>query len=424
MAVDLKIPTVGESITEALVSQWFKKVGDYVEADEPVAELETDKVTLELPSPAAGVLSEILVEAGNSASVGDVIGKLDETAEKPAGGDDGTSEAAASEDDAAESSATDEPAQEAEKPAASASDSPESAEPAAQPASHVMPAAQRLIDEKGLDASKIPATGPGGRLLKEDVQRYVDGEGKSSAPAAGPKRSGGSREQERVDMTPIRRRIAERLVEAQQGAALLTTFNEIDMSAVMDLRSRFKETFLDKHEVKLGFMSFFVKAAVDALREFPRVNAQIDGDQIVFNNFFDIGIAVSTDRGLMVPILRNAERMGFSEIEKTISDFGARARKGKIKLDELEGGTFTISNGGIFGSLLSTPIVSPPQSGVLGLHAIQERPVVVNGEVVVRPMMYVALTYDHRMVDGREAVTFLKRIKETVEEPSRLLLEA
>ena len=434
MTVDLKIPTVGESITEALVSQWFKKVGDYVEADEAVAELETDKVTLELPSPAAGVLSEILVDAGNSASVGDVIGKLDETAEKPAGGgDDAAADAEASDGGEATDTGGAEEADEAkeagtsasESEAASAADSKaETPAPAAQQtASHVMPAAQRLIDEKGLDASKIPATGPGGRLLKEDVQRFLDG-GAGAAPSASPKTSAGAREQERVDMTPIRRRIAERLVQAQQGAALLTTFNEIDMSGVMSLRSRFKEDFLGRHEVKLGFMSFFVKAAVDALREFPRVNAQIDGNQIVYNNFQDIGIAVSTDRGLMVPILRNAERMSFAEIEKTIADFGGRARSGKIKLEELEGGTFTISNGGIFGSLLSTPIVSPPQSGVLGLHAIQERPVAVDGEVVICPMMYVALTYDHRMVDGREAVTFLRRIKETVEEPSRLLLEA
>ena len=417
MAVDLKIPTVGESITEALVSQWFKKVGDYVEADEPVAELETDKVTLELPSPAAGVLTEILVDAGNSASVGDVIGKLDDSAAKPAATEE--AKAAPAEADEAQAAAADASAE----PAAPAEDT-SAEETAAGAASHVMPAAQRLIDEKGLDASKIPATGPGGRLLKEDVQRFLSQGGSSPAASEAPRASGGSREQERVDMTPIRRRIAERLVQAQQGAALLTTFNEIDMSGVMELRSRFKESFLSRHDVKLGFMSFFVKAAVDALREFPRVNAQIDGDQIVYNNFFDIGIAVSTDRGLMVPILRNAERMSFADVEKTIADFGGRARKGKIKLEELEGGTFTISNGGIFGSLLSTPIVSPPQSGVLGLHAIQDRPVVVDGEVVVRPMMYVALTYDHRMVDGREAVTFLKRIKETVEEPSRLLLEA
>ncbi len=444
MSVDLKIPTVGESITEALISQWFKKVGDTVAVDEPVAELETDKVTLELPSPAAGVITEILVKTGATAKIGEVIARLDDSAKRPAGG--GTSDKAAertksdrtpaaakeagkaqseedreSESDAqgdTEASSTESGSGARSEPAKSNSARQQSATVEGKGSGHIMPAAERLIQQNSMDASTISGTGPGGRVLKEDVQRALDG-------GSGPAVSGNAgREQERVPMTPIRRRIAERLVQAQQGAALLTTFNEIDMTEVMALRKRYQEAFVAQHEVKLGFMAFFVKAAVDALRQYPRVNAQIDGTDVVFNNFIDIGIAVSTERGLMVPVLRNAERLSFAEVESTIADFGGRARSGKIKLEELEGGTFTISNGGIFGSLLSTPIVSPPQSGVLGLHAIQERPVAIDGQVVIRPMMYVALTYDHRMVDGKEAVSFLKRIKEAVEEPARMLLEA
>ncbi len=403
MSVELKIPTVGESITEALISQWFKKVGDYVQADEPVAELETDKVTLELPAPVAGVLTEISVAAGETAAIGDVIGKMDDTAAAPA---------ALSSDQAASAASKEEVAVPPSKAASDVQATPPPAAPPGAPG-HVMPAAQRLVQQNSLDATAVAATGPGGRLLKEDVQRHL---------AAGAAAS--SREQERVKMTPIRKRIAERLVSAQQGAALLTTFNEIDMSAVLELRKQYKEGFLARHGVKLGFMSFFVKASIDALRQFPKVNAQIDGDDIVFNNYFDVGVAVSTDRGLMVPNVRNAERLSFAEIEATIADFGQRGRAGKIQMSDLEGGTFTISNGGVFGSLLSTPIINPPQSGVLGLHSIQQRPIALDGEVVIRPMMYVALTYDHRMVDGKEAVSFLKRIKETIEDPTRILLEA
>jgi 2-oxoglutarate dehydrogenase E2 component (dihydrolipoamide succinyltransferase) len=297
-----------------------------------------------------------------------------------------------------------------------------------------MPAAQRLLQQHGLEASQVAASGPGGRLLKEDVERHLSDQAKSApaAPSSKPSQTtslppaapaSAERLEEAVPMTPIRKRIAQRLVAAQENAALLTTFNEVDMSAVIALRSQFKQSFLDRHGVKLGFMSFFVKAAVDALRQYPQINAEIRDESIIYRNYFDIGIAVSTPKGLMVPVLRSAERLSFAEIEAGIADFGSRAQNGKIKLEDLEGGTFTITNGGIFGSMLSTPIINPPQSGVLGLHAIQDRPVAVNGEVVIRPIMYLALTYDHRIVDGREAVTFLLRIKEAIEEPSRMLLE-
>ncbi|MXZ36705.1 MAG: 2-oxoglutarate dehydrogenase complex dihydrolipoyllysine-residue succinyltransferase, partial [Holophagales bacterium] len=315
----------------------------------------------------------------------------------------------------------------------------------------ILPAARRLIAEHDLDASLIPATGKGGRLLKSDVAAWLaarEAEPEATPPAVAPAPTtppaptvaqpapaptpdapaaapppAGERAEERVPMTPIRRRIAERLVQSQQQAALLTTFNEIDMSAVIDFRKRYRDTFVERHEVRLGFLSFFVKAAVDALRRFPRLNAEISGTDIIYRNYYDIGIAVSTDRGLMVPVLRSAERLSFAEIESRIGDFAGRAREGRIRIEELQGGTFTITNGGIFGSLLSTPIINPPQSGVLGLHAIQDRPMVVDGEIVVRPMMYVALTYDHRIVDGREAVSFLVRIKEAIQEPARMLIE-
>ncbi|MEM1248371.1 MAG: 2-oxoglutarate dehydrogenase complex dihydrolipoyllysine-residue succinyltransferase [Acidobacteriota bacterium] len=401
MSVEVKIPAVGESVNEAIIAQWFKKVGDTVAVDEPIAELETDKVTLELPSPVSGTILELKVEVGDTALVGDVIAMIEE-------GEVATPSAPAVEDAAAEAPAT-------EAPAAPA---PSSAEQGP-----IMPAAARLLAQHGLQASDVKATGPGGRLLKEDVENHVAGAA-AAPPAAAPAPALGSRDVERVKMTSIRKRIAERLVAAQQGAALLTTFNEVDMSAVMEMRKRYKDSFLDRHGVKLGFMSFFVKATIDALRQFPRINAKIEGDEIVYHNYFDIGVAVTTDRGLMVPVLRNAEAMSFAEVENAIIDYGTRARTGKIKLEELEGGTFTISNGGIFGSMLSTPIINPPQSGVLGMHNIVERPVAVNGEVVIRPVMYLALSYDHRIVDGREAVTFLRRIKEAIEDPSRMLLEA
>ncbi len=411
MAIELKIPVVGESITEVMVGESLKAEGDWVAADEPVVVIETDKVNVELPAPEGGFLKQILKQEGDDAEVGDVVGLM-EAAEKP----EGQPEPAAAEPAAA--------------PAA-----PEAAAPEAPagPPSKVMPAAARALAEKGLEASEVAATGPGGRLLKEDVMRHAAAPA-PAAPKAAPAAATpavaaesapavGSRHEEAVRMTPLRRRVAARLVESQQTAALLTTFNEIDMSRVIALRKQYQERFIKKHGIKLGFMSFFVKAAIEALKAVPQVNAELRGDEVVYRNYQDIGIAVGGGKGLVVPILRNAERLSFAEVEKTIGDYAGRAKASKLKLEELQGGTFTISNGGIYGSLLSTPIVNPPQSGILGLHKIEERPIAVAGEVVVRPMMYVALTYDHRLIDGREAVTFLVRIKERIEDPTRILLE-
>ena len=407
MPVELIIPPVGESISEALIGKWLKKPGDTVRKDEAVAELETDKVTVELPAPVSGTIARFTKNEGDKARVGEVIGFMEEGA--VAGNGDG-------------------------KPAAApAAPAPRKAE---EP--RVMPAAKRELAQAGLSSADVKATGPGGRVLKEDVQRQVAA-ASASAPRPESPRPPASlpavpipplpdtdiadRTEQLTPMTPIRKRIAERLVQAQHNAALLTTFNECDMSAVMALRSKYKEDFEKRHGVKLGFMSFFVKAVIEGLRAFPRVNSEIRGENIVTRNYHDIGIAVSTERGLIVPVIRSAERRNFADIEKIINDFGARAKANKLKLDELEGGTFTITNGGVFGSLLSTPIINPPQSGVLGMHAIQERAVVVAGQVVARPMMYLALTYDHRIVDGREAVSFLKRVKEAIEDPARMLIE-
>lgn len=438
MSVELKVPSAGESITEVHVGAWMKSVGDAVERDEVLVEIETDKASMELPAPVSGTLHQILKPSGQSAAVGEVIALIEENG---AAGDrqarDAAASGAPSVQRAAEESAT---------PAAASKRGFE-----AQESARVMPAARAALARHGLSAGDVQATGPGGRLLKEDVEREAARRNADSAPrtapapappapaaapparsgpigaggspSAKPRFSGAARQEEVVPMTLLRRRIAERLVQAQQTAAMLTTFNEVDLSAVMALRSQFKETFEQQHGVKLGFMSFFVKAAIDALKREPAINAEIRGDSIVYKNYFDIGVAVSTDRGLVVPVLRSAERLSFAEIEAAIADFSLRARDRKIAPDELQGGTFTISNGGVFGSLLSTPILNPPQSGILGLHAIQERPVAVGGQVVVRPMMYVALTYDHRIVDGREAVTFLRRIKECIEQPARMLVE-
>lgn len=417
MATDLQVPEVGESISEVQIARWLKAEGDYVEQDEPVVEIDSDKATIELPAPVAGVLKEILKEAGENAAVGDVIGRIDESAEAPETG----SGAKAAAPPAKQKSGK--PSQETPKPEARAAQP--RAEENGSPRTRVMPAAKRALAERGIAPEAVKPTGRGGRVLKEDVLQHRD---EVAQPRAEGSTFGGvitaaQRQEESLPMSPMRRRIAERLVQAQQTAALLTTFNEVDMSAAMALRKEHQEAFMAKHGVKLGFMSFFVKASIAALQEFPGVNAQIRNDEVVYHRYCDVGIAVSSGKGLVVPVIRNAELMGFADIERAIADFGARARENKIALDELQGGTFTITNGGVFGSLLSTPIVNPPQSGVLGMHAIQDRPVAVAGEVVIRPMMYIALTYDHRMVDGREAVSFLKRIKECVEHPARMLLD-
>ena len=419
MPTELIVPEVGESITEVEIGQWLKSEGDAVTKDDPLVEIETDKVTLELPAPADGAIVKITHPQGTPAKVGDVIGTFEEGAAGKAGG------TAAPAAPAPSKSGPETAAEHAPAPAAS-----NGAAPAA-----IMPAAQRLIDENKLDASAIPATGPGGRLLKEDVQNFLKNGAPAPAPAVasapasgGESADGGDRTEEVVPMTSLRKRIAANLVEAQQTAALLTTFNEVDMTEVMALRNQYKDQFLKTHDVKLGFMSFFVKASIDALKQCPAINAEVRGTDIVYKNYYDIGIAIGGGKGLVVPILRNAERMSFAGVEKAIGDFAVKAKANKLQLADLTGGTFTITNGGIYGSLLSTPIVNPPQSGVLGMHGIVRRPIAVHPgtpkeTIEVRPMMYVALTYDHRIVDGREAVTCLKRIKDTLEDPARMLME-
>ncbi len=415
MATEVKIPTLGESITEATIGSWLKKTGDAVKADEPIAELETDKVAVELMSPAAGVLTELFAKAGDTVEVGAVVAMIGTA----------SGEAAAAKPDAA-------PA-----PAAAPAAAPSPAAPVQSPAPAVSsdaplalsPAVRRIIEDYNLDPASITGTGKDGRLTKEDVLAAIDkGTARAlarsvSAPVAAATAVAHSRQEERVKMTRLRQTIARRLKEAQNTAAMLTTFNDIDMSAVIEARNKYKDLFEKKHGIKLGFMSFFVKAAVLALRDVPAVNAAIEGDELVYRNYADIGVAVSAPNGLVVPILRNADQMSFAECEKAIADFGKRARDGQLKIEEMQGGTFTISNGGIFGSLMSTPILNPPQSGVLGMHRIEDRPVVRNGQIVVRPMMYLALSYDHRLIDGREGVTFLVRIKEAIEDPARLLLD-
>jgi 2-oxoglutarate dehydrogenase E2 component (dihydrolipoamide succinyltransferase) len=418
MSVDLKVPPVGESITEVQIGEWLKSEGEFVQRDEVIVKIETDKVTVDLPAPVSGIIRQIRVKAGQQAAVGQVIGMMEE------------GEAAASAGTTVAPATSASAAPNAEVARGPEPDAPRSARESipAQGFARVMPSARRALLEKGLEADEVKPTGPGGRLLKEDVLRH-DGapppqKAESPAPARAPAPSGGGeRREEIVAMTPFRKRIAERLVQSQQTAALLTTFNEIDMSAAMALRKEYQEAFTEKYGTKIGFMSFFVKAAVDALKLVPQVNAEIRGNDIVYKNFYDIGIAVGGGKGLAVPIVRDADRLSFAQVELKITEYGKRAKDNKLELSELQGGTFTISNGGIYGSLLSTPIVNPPQSGILGLHAIQDRPMAVNGQVVIRPMMYIALTYDHRIVDGREAVTFLKRIKQCVEQPTRMLLE-
>jgi 2-oxoglutarate dehydrogenase E2 component (dihydrolipoamide succinyltransferase) len=395
MTTEIKVPTLGESVTEATVARWLKKIGEAVKIDEPLVELETDKVTLEVNAAAAGVLSEISADEGANVEVGGLLGMIAE------GG------AAAAPAKAAAP---------APKPAAVA---PTPSVAAASDLDRSGPAARKIVDERKLDATTVPATGKDGRITKGDALQAAAKQ-VPAAPAA--PRSADPREQ-RVKMTRLRKRIAERLKDAQNTAAMLTTFNEVDMSAVMALRETYRESFEKKHGVRLGFMSLFVKAAIAALKELPAVNAEIDGDDIVYKNHYDIGVAVGTENGLVVPVVRDADKMGFAEIEKAISAFGRKARDGKLTLEDLSGGTFTISNGGVYGSLLSTPILNPPQSAILGMHKTQKRPVVIGDKIEIRPMMYLALSYDHRIIDGREAVTFLVRLKEGIEDPQRLLID-
>ncbi len=444
MSVEIRVPSLGESVTEATVAKWFKQIGESVVEDEPLVELETDKVTLEYNAPASGTLAEIVVEQGGEVEVGALLGAIDDKGAPSADSNKGSA------------------------PAKAASAPTTSPAPTGASDAHgtMTPAVKKLVDENNIDVASLVPSGPKGNITKGDVLAAIDArkeapsaaapasssEGSSSpapkaeqaapvAPPASPSPSSEKRDargtegktpapaarpssgEERVKMTRLRRRIAERLKEAQNTAAILTTYNEADMSNVIALRKRYRDTFEKKHGVKLGFMSFFVKATIGALREIPALNAEIDGDEIVYKHNFDIGVAVGTPSGLVVPILRGADQLSFADCEKSINQLGSKARDGKLSMEDLIGGTFTISNGGVYGSLMSSPILNPPQVGILGMHKIQERPVAVDGEVVIRPMMYLALSYDHRLVDGREAVTFLVRIKEIIEDPERLLLE-
>ncbi len=406
MTIEVKVPTLGESVTEATVGEWLKKPGEAVKADEPIASLETDKVAVEVPSPVAGVMGEYKVALGDTVEVGAVLALVEEGAVAAA--------------------ATPAPAvQPAPAPAIPAAVTPE---PAETDSLTLSPAVRRAVLEHGIDPSTVKGTGKDGRLTKEDVLSAAKAKEASPAPAASPAAAPvaaatGERRVERVKMTRLRQTIAKRLKSAQENAALLTTFNDVDMSAVIEARARYKDVFEKKHGVRLGFMSFFAKAAVLALKDVPAVNAQIEGDEIIYHDFVDISVAVSAPNGLVVPVVRDCDKLSFAQIEQSIADYGKKAKDGTLTMADMQGGTFTISNGGVFGSLMSTPIINPPQSAVLGLHRIDERPVVVNGEIVIRPMMYIALSYDHRIIDGREAVTALKIIKEAIEDPTRLLID-
>ena len=409
MATEIKVPVLGESVTEGTIAEWLKQPGEAVAADEPICSLETDKVAVDVPSPVAGVMSQHMVAVGDTVEVGAVIAIIE------AGATAGAAAPAAA------------PVAKAEAPAPAAS------EELLTPAQTMSPAVRRAVLEHGVDPSTIKGTGKDGRLTKEDVLAAAEAKAKggaapapASAPAAAPAApvaATGARGSERVKMTRMRQTIAKRLKAAQDNAALLTTFNDVDMSAVIEARDKYKDLFAKKHDIRLGFMGFFAKAACLALKDVPAVNAYIDGDEIIYHDYVDISVAVSAPNGLVVPVIRDADKKGFARIEQDIADFGARAKAGTLTMEDMTGGTFTISNGGVFGSLMSTPIINPPQSAVLGLHRIEDRPVVRNGQIVIRPMMYLALSYDHRLIDGREAVTALKIIKEAIEDPTRMLID-
>ena len=439
MATEIKVPTLGESVSEATVAKWFKSVGEAVNQDEPLVELETDKVTLEVNAPLAGVLVEIVADVDTDVEVGALLGKLDGDAKATAAPAPRKEEATPAPEPAPAAAPAPAPAAPAPAPVPAPA-------PAASAAAPLSPAVRKMVEDNNLDPAAIPATGKDGRLVKGDVLAFIEKGGAASAPAPAaapapapaaaaapaptpamaeqyPPRVDGPRE-ERVKMTRLRKMVAERLKSAQNTAAMLTTFNECDMTAVIEARGQYRDTFEKKHGVRLGFMSFFTKACIVALRELPAVNAEIHGDDIIYKNYYDISIAVGSPQGLVVPVLRDADQKTFAEIEATISDFGKRARDGKITLEELQGGSFTITNGGIFGSLNSTPILNAPQSGILGMHTIQKRPMAMpDGSIEARPMMNLALSYDHRIVDGREAVTFLVRVKECIEDPSRIMFD-
>lgn len=429
MAVEIVVPVLGESVTEATIARWIKQSGDAVKEDEPIVELETDKVTVEVPAPASGVLGDLKVAEGDNVEVGALLASIDESgapagkkkiAEKKTNADEVPKSAAEKEQTAGPEKIVPKPDA---KPAAALPEQPVSMSPAAlaEGALPMPPSVKKLVAENGLDPKDIPATGRGGRITKADVLDYLASGGKDLFALAQPE---AVRSEERVKMSRLRRRIAERLKEAQNTAAMLTTFNEVDMTAILAARKEYKDDFEKRHDVRLGFMSFFVKAAVQGLRDVPAVNAQIDGDDVVYKNYYDIGVAVGTENGLVVPIIRNAETLSLAGIEKSIGGYAKKARDGKLSMADMSGGTFTISNGGVYGSLMSTPILNPPQSGILGMHKTQMRPMVMqDGSIEARPMMYLALSYDHRIVDGSEAVTCLVRMKESLEDPRRLLLD-
>jgi 2-oxoglutarate dehydrogenase E2 component (dihydrolipoamide succinyltransferase) len=408
MTTEIKVPPLPESVSDATLVAWHKKAGDTVSRDENLVDLETDKVVLEVPAPASGILKKIVVVDGTTVNAGDILAILEE----------GDGPAVSTEEPPEERAAASRPAE-----------AVETAEPGGS-AHKLSPAVRRLLDEHDLDATIVTGSGKDGRITKSDVMNYLKGHSDENIAPGDPQPttlaasvSPSGRTEERVAMTRLRAKIAERMVQAQHAAAMLTTFNEIDLTKVMSLRSRYKESFEKEHGVRLGYMSFFAKAVVEALKKFPVVNASVEGSEIIYHNFFDIGIAVSSERGLMVPVLRDVDAMSFAEIEASLASLGKKARDGTMSIDDLTGGTFTITNGGIFGSMMSTPILNPPQSGILGMHAIQERPMAIDGAIVIRPMMYVALTYDHRIIDGKDAVQFLVSVKQSLEDPGRLLLQ-
>ncbi len=417
---EIRVPTLGESVTEATIGKWFKQPGEAVAVDEPIVELETDKVTIEVPAPAAGVLAAVAAKDGETVAVGALLGEIKEGAAAPS---KTTPAPLGRPDQKTDTTAPINAAEEEPRPRPGTA-----AKPAVAPLS---PSVRKLAAESGLDVATVPGSGKDGRVTKGDMMAAIERAAAAPMPIAQPapmqvrtpSPADDAAREERVKMTRLRQTIARRLKEAQNTAAMLTTFNEVDMSAVMELRNRYKDLFEKKHGVKLGFMGFFVKACVQALEEIPAVNAEIDGTDIVYKNYYHIGVAVGTEKGLVVPVVRDCDRKSFAQIEKEIADFGRRAREGALKIEEMQGGTFTISNGGVYGSLMSTPILNAPQSGILGMHKIQERPAAVAGKIEIRPMMYLALSYDHRIVDGREAVTFLVRVKEVLEEPARVTLD-
>ncbi len=409
---EIRVPTLGESVTEATIGRWFKKAGEPVAVDEPLVELETDKVTIEVPAPSAGTLGEIIAKDGETVAVGALLGQINDGA-------------AAARPAAAAAPAAAKPAAPAPAPAAAAPKAPPAETPMA-------PSVRKLSAETGIDASTVPGSGKDGRVTKGDmlaaIERAASAPTPVSQPAAAvqvraPSVPDDAAREERVRMTRLRQTIARRLKDVQNTAAMLTTFNEVDMGHVMAMRAQYKDVFEKKHGVKLGFMGFFTKACVQALKDIPAVNAEIDGSDLIYKNYYHVGIAVGTDRGLVVPVVRDCDQKSIAEIEKGIADYGRRARDGQLKIEEMQGGTFTITNGGIYGSLMSTPILNAPQSGILGMHKIQERPMVIGGKIEIRPMMYLALSYDHRVIDGKEAVTFLVRVKESLEDPARLVLD-